>query len=56
MNLRGRRKRSSDGGATDWLRESPDTGDWTKGPFGWADLELGRGAPDDSSYTWLGLV
>jgi hypothetical protein len=40
----------------DWFRESADTGDWSKGPFGWADLELGRAAPDDSSYTWLGLV
>ena len=39
----------------DWFRESPDTGDWSKGPFGWADLALGSAAPHDSSYTWLGL-
>jgi SnoaL-like protein len=39
----------------DWFREAADTGDWSKGPFGWNDLALGRAAPDDSSYAWLGL-
>lgn len=40
----------------DWFRESADTGDWSKGPFGWPDLALGAAAPDDSSYSWLGLA
>lgn len=40
----------------DWFRESADTGDWSKGPFGWPDLALGGAAPDDSSYSWLGLA
>jgi SnoaL-like domain len=39
----------------DWFRENSDTGDWSKGPFGMTGLELGRSAPDDKSYTWLGL-
>ena len=40
----------------DWFREHAETGDWAKGPFGWGDLELGRAAPEDSSYRWLGLT
>jgi hypothetical protein len=39
----------------DWFRESPDTGDWAKGPFGFTGLELGSAAPADKSYSWLGL-
>jgi hypothetical protein len=39
----------------DWFRESPDTGDWAKGPFGFTGLALGGPAPEDKSYSWLGL-
>ena len=40
----------------DWFRENPDTGDWSKGPFGMSGLALGAGSRDDKSYTWLELV
>ena len=39
----------------DWFRESPETGDWAKGPFGFTGLELGAAAPEDKSYSWLDL-
>ena len=39
----------------DWFRENTDTGDWSKGPFGWTGLELGKASREDSSYAWLGL-
>jgi hypothetical protein len=39
----------------DWFQERPDTGDWSIGPFGMADLEQGGSAPSDKSYTWLEL-
>ena len=40
----------------DWFREAPDTGEWSKGPFGWTGLELGGSAPDDRSYRWLAMT
>lgn len=39
----------------DWFQENRETGDWAKGPFGFTGLELGGAAPEDGSYTWLGL-
>jgi hypothetical protein len=39
----------------DWFQEGRDTGDWSKGPFGWTGLDLGASSPDDCSYNWLGL-
>jgi hypothetical protein len=39
----------------DWFRESGDTGDWSKGPFGMTGLTLGAVSPDDKSYSCLGL-
>ena len=39
----------------DWFQENAETGDWSKGPFGWSDLKLGGQVPDDGSYAWLGL-
>ncbi len=40
----------------DWFQESTMSGDWSKGPFGFADLRLGAGSPSDSSYAWLDLA
>jgi hypothetical protein len=39
----------------DWFRESAETGDWAKGPFGFTGLELGGRSPEDASSSWLGL-
>ncbi len=40
---------------TDWFREYPDSADWTAGPFGVVNADRGALAPEDKSYTWLGL-
>lgn len=39
----------------DWFNENDQVGDWTTGPFGMSDLELGKTVDEDKSRTWLGL-